>query len=291
MMEKANKVQDRSFSQVYLIILVLALMYSLPGCKEDMKDVYKKAMKAYEAEDYQKASKSFEKIVEKYPNHSLCLKARLELGKMYLYKLKQPEKALKHLQDLYANSQPGTYSMEALKLIGHIYDTSLNNCPKAIDAYRLLVQNYASEIDASAYQLSIADCYFKLLDYGNAMTEYQALVEKYPESVQLPRAKFQIANNYALQEDWESSIALQEELLHSGTLSEQLRAETELELAFGYEQTERFEEALALYEELLNIDFNVVIIDVALLERKIERVQEAIKESKKGPSKVDWKRK
>ncbi len=291
MMEKANKVQDRSFSQVYLIILVLALMYSLPGCKEDMKDVYKKAMKAYEAEDYQKASKSFEKIVEKYPNHSLCLKARLELGKMYLYKLKQPEKALKHLQDLYANSQPGTYSMEALKLIGHIYDTSLNNCPKAIDAYRLLVQNYASEIDASAYQLSIADCYFKLLDYGNAMTEYQALVEQYPESVQLPRAKFQIANNYALQEDWESSIALQEELLHSGTLSEQLRAETELELAFGYEQTERFEEALALYEELLNIDFNVVIIDVALLERKIERVQEAIKESKKGPSKVDWKRK
>ncbi len=291
MMENVNKTQGNSFSRLCLILLLVALVYGASGCKEDMKDLYQKAMKAYQAEDYRKASELFERILKKYPDHSLCRKAHLKLGNIYLYKLKQPEKALKHLQHLYANSQPGTYSMEALKLIGHIYDMSLNNCPKGIEAYRLLIQEYAADIDAAEYQLAIAECYFKLHDYEQAMTEYQLLVDQYPESAQSPRARFQIANSYALQEEWETSVALQEELLNSDDLSEQLRADIKLELAFGYEQIDRFEDALALYDELLDVDPNVVTIDLALLERKITRVQEAIKESKKGPAKVEWKRK
>ena len=83
-----------------------------------MKDLYQKAMKAYQKEDYQKAVELFERILQKYPDHNLSRKARYELGKIYLYKLKQPHKALEHLQDLYAQSQPGKYSLEALKLIG-----------------------------------------------------------------------------------------------------------------------------------------------------------------------------
>jgi tetratricopeptide (TPR) repeat protein len=279
------------FYRYRLLIVVVLCILTLAGCKEDMRELYEKAMKAYRAEDYEKAAELFEVILEKYSTHELSRKARYELGNIYFYKLKQPHKALKHLQDLYAQSQPGKYSLEALKLIGYIYDKSLNDCLQGVEVYRILIQEYASEINASEYQYAIADCYFKLHDYEQARSEYETLLAQYPNSRYTARTKFQVANSYALREDWEQAIALYEELLTSATLSEQLLIETKLELAFCYEHQDKFEEALHLYVELEDVVPNSAVIDEELLLRKIERVQEAIEESKKGPSEVDWKRK
>lgn len=256
-----------------------------------MRDAYEKAMKAYRTENYEKAAELFEAILQKYPTHDLSRKARYELGNIYFYKLKQPQKALKHLQDLYAQSQPGNYSFEALKLIGYIYDKSLNDCLKGVDAYRLLIRDYPSEIDSDEYQQAIADCYFKLHDYDQACSEYEILLAQYPHSSYVPRSKFQIANSYALREQWDTAIALYEELLVSESLSEQLMVETKLELAFCYEHKQQFEDALALYVELQEVAPHTAVIDIDVLTRKIERMQESIAESKKGPSEVDWSRK
>ena len=276
-----------------LFLLVLGLSVLVTSCKDDMKALYQKAMTAYQNEEYQKAVELFERILEEYPDHSLSRKARYELGKIYLYRLKQPRKALKHLQDLYAQSEPGKYSLEALKLIGHIYETSLNSCLDGIEAYRLLISDYGSnpDVNAAEYQFTIAECYFKLNDYQLAMDEYKTLVEQYPESRYLPHAKFQIANSYTLLEDWDQAIALHEELLASDALPEQLSADNKLELAFCYEHNERFEEALQLYEELLAVDSENVVIDLSLVDRRISRAKEAIEENNKGPGKVDWSRK
>jgi tetratricopeptide (TPR) repeat protein len=258
-----------------------------------MKDLYQKAITAYQNDEYQRAVELFERILEEYPDHNLSRKARYELGQLYLYKLKQPQKALKHLQDLYAQSDPGKYSLEALKLIGHIYETSLNSCLEGIEAYRLLIQDYASnpDVNAAEYQFAIAECYFKLNEYQLALVEYEMLVELYPHSDYFYRARFQIANIYALQEDWDQAIALHEELMQNSRLPEQLSADNKLELAFCYEQNERFEEALLLYEELLVVDSENVVIDLSLVDRRITRAKEAVEASKKGPGKVDWKRK
>ena len=98
-------------------------------------------------------------------------------------------------------------------------------------------------------------------------------------------------NSYALREEWEQAMTLYEDLLMSESLSEQLLIETKLELAFCYEHQDKFEEALHLYVELQEVVPNNVVIDMDLLMRKIERVQESIEESKKGPSEVEWKRK
>ncbi|PID58829.1 hypothetical protein CSB45_02185 [candidate division KSB3 bacterium] len=277
----------------YLLLgVIVSLSMSLTSCREDMKDLYQKAMTAYRHEEHEKAVKLFERILEKYPDHNLSRKARYELGKIYLYKMKQPRKALKHLQDLYAQSDPGKYSLEALKLIGHIYETSLNSCLEGIEAYRLLIQDYASNLvlDASEYQFAIAECYFKSSEYQLALIEYETLAEQYPESEYAYRARFQIANIYALQEDWNQAIALHEALLQDNALPEQLSTDNRLELAFCYEQNERFQDAVKLYEELLAVDSEQVIIDLSLVERRMLRAEDALKAAGKGPAKVDWKR-
>ena len=270
----------------WLIILCLSLV----GCKEDMKDLYQRAVKAYQAEDYQQAADLFETILEKYPDHNLSTKARFELGNIYFYKLKQPENALKHLQDLYAKSEPGTYALESLKLIGYIYDKSLNDCLKGVEAYRLILEHYASAVDAAEYRYNIGECYFKQHDYPQAMQEFQTLVEAFPDNERVPLAKFHIANSYALLEQWEDAITLHQELLLFDTLTPQLRAEIMQELAFCYEQVELFDLALKLYQELRGMDPAVAMLDMAVIDRKIERAEEALKESQKAPAAVDWRK-
>ena len=76
-----------------LFLLILGLSVCVTSCKDDMKALYQKATTAYQNEEYQKAVELFERILEEYPDHSLSRKARYELGKMYLYQLKQPRKA------------------------------------------------------------------------------------------------------------------------------------------------------------------------------------------------------
>ncbi len=281
----------RSISIFCLSLVVISVSFGISGCKESLKDLYQKAMKEYRTENYQGAAQTFEEILQKYPEHNLTRKARYELGKIYFYKLKQPHKALKHLQDLYAQSQSGKYSLEALKLIGSIYDRSLNDCLKGVEVYRILLRDYASDIDAGEYQYGVAECYFKLHDYVQANREYQMLIEQYPKSQHVPQSKFQIANTHALQEEWDKAIELHKELLLSEGISDQLIVDSKLELAFCHEREERYEKALTLYQELQEIDPNTVVIDARLLARKIDRVKELIKQSKQGPQKVEWKRK
>lgn len=284
MNQKPLNLQNNLFG--WLIVLCLSLV----GCKEDMKDLYQRAVKAYQAEDYQQAADLFEIILQKYPDQNLSLKARFELGNIYFYKLKQPENALKHLQELYAKSEPGTYALESLKLIGYIYDKSLNDCLKGVEAYRLILDQYASAVDAAEYHYNIGECYFKQHDYQQAMQEFQALTEAFPDHPRVPMAKFQIANSYALLEQWEEAISRYQELLLLDTLTPQLRAETMLELAFCYERVELFDLALKLYQELRQMDPAVAMLDTAVIDRKIERAEEAIKEGEKAPAAVDWKK-
>ncbi len=278
-------------ADVSILLVVYSVLLLVTGCKKTPEDIYKKAMELYQAEKYQKAVKLFESILTKYPEHSLTRKARYQLGNIYLYRLSQPREALKYLQELYAESPQGKYSMNALELIGYIYDKSLNDCLKGVEAYRKLIHDYSSEIEAPKYQLAIAECFFRLNDYEQAIIEYEMLVQQYPESEYTSRAQFQIANSCALTQAYDEAIERYEALLFSETVPEQLAVDIKLELAYCYAQKELFPEALELYEEVLEVDSENVSIDVDVIMRKKEQVLKRIEESNRKPNEVDWRRK
>jgi tetratricopeptide (TPR) repeat protein len=278
----------RAISGFKILLIVLSLLFGVAGCKRSPEDMYKKATELYQAGKYQKAIQLFESILTKYPEHSLTRKTRYQLGNIYLYKLGQPEKALKYAQELYAQSPQGKYSRDALELLGYIYDKSLNRCLDGVEAYRELIREYSSEIEAGKYQLAIAECYFRLSDYEQAITEYEVLVEQYPDTRDVTRAQFQIANSYALTEAYDKAIELYDMLLQSDTLSPQFVADIKLEIAYCYTQEEQFTKALELYEELLQLESASVSIDSELIMRKREQVLKRIEESHRKPGEVKW---
>lgn len=281
--------------QTRALITVLAglssLLLLLTGCEQSGEEMYKKAMSLYEAGRYQKAVQLFESLLARYPDHSLRRKAQYQLGNIYFYKLNQPEQALDYAQKLYEQSPQSKYSMKALELIGYIYDKSLNRCLDGAEAYRLLLQDYASKVDAGKYQLAIADCYFKLREYPQAISEYTTLTERYPQSEHIPRARFQIANSYALTEAWEEAVVIYEELLQTDGLLRQFVADIQLELAYCYGQQEEYDKALKLYRELEQMHTSDVSIDKELIARKVERILKRLAELNRKPQEVDWSRK
>jgi tetratricopeptide (TPR) repeat protein len=281
-------IMRRGISGFKILLIVHSILFLVAGCKKNPEDIYKKAMELYQAGKYQKAVQAFEQILTSSPEHSLTLKARYQLGNIYLYKLSQPEKALKYAQELYAQAPQGKYSISALELIGYIYDKSLNRCLEGVEAYRELIRDYPSEIEAGKYQLAIAECYFRLSNYEQAIAEYEVLVEQYSDTGDVARAQFQIASSYALTEAYDKAIERYETLLQSDTLSKQNVADTKLELAYCYTQNEQFTEALERYEELLKLESASVSIDSELIMRKREQVLKRIEESNRKPGKVKW---
>lgn len=276
----------------YALLVICSVLCALTGCGEQSaEDVYKKAMAAYEAEQYPKAGKLFEALLAQWPEHALARKARYQLGLMYFYKLNQPQVALKYLQELYAQSSPGKSAMNTLQLIGEIYDKSLNKCLDGVAAYRKIIQEYPKEVEASKAQFAIADCYFKLNNYQQAIPEYETLLTKYPESPAGALAQFRIANSYALMEAYDQAIKRYEALLRTGNLPAQLAADAKLELAYCYTQKEDFPTALKLYEELLALDAPNVVLDKKLIAEKKDQLRKRIAESEREPDAIDWKRK
>jgi TolA-binding protein len=274
-----------------LLVALSSLLLMLTGCEKSSEEMYKKAMSFYEAGKYHKAVQLFEALLARYPEHSLSRKAQYQLGNIYFYKLNQPEQALNYAQKLYEQSPQGKYAMQALELIGYIYDKSLNRCLDGAEAYRLLLKDYAAEVDAGKYQLAIADCYFKRREYPQAIAEYTTLTERYPQSEHIPRARFQIATSYALTEVWEEAVVIYEELLQIDGLLHQFVADIQLELAYCYGQQEEYDKALKLYEELEELDANDVSIDKDLIARKKEHILKRLAELNRKPQEVDWSQK
>jgi len=280
----------RSLTGLKILLVVYSVLFSIWGCGEkSSEDLYKKAMALYEAGKYAKAVKVFELLLAQYPEHSLARKVRYQLGEIYFYKLNQPPIALKYLQELYAQSPQGKYSMNALQLIGAI-DESLNKYADAIEVYRKLLREYAAEIEAAKYQLAIAEGYFKFNNYQQAIAEYETLIKQYPNSPYVARANFQIANSYALTEAYDKAIEHYEALLQAGSVSEQLAADIKLELAYCYGQKEQFPKALDLYEGLLKVNAKDVSLDKELILKKREQILKRLEESAREPGEVQWKR-
>ncbi len=274
------------------VLSLLSVAIILAGCEKSSEEMYKKAMGLYQAGKYQQAVEIFEMLLTRYPDHSLSLKARYQLGNIYFHKLNNPEQALQYAQKLYTEASQGKYAMNALQLMGTIYESSPNSCRDATEMYRLLLRDYEKDVDADQYQMAIADCHFKSREYTDAITEYSVVLDRYSTSRYVPRARFQVANGYALTDEHAEAIAIYEDLLGTPeSLSLQFNVDIKLELAFCYSQQEDYARAVSLYEELEQLEDSTITLDTELITRKKERSLKRLAELNRAPEEVDWKRK
>ena len=175
------------------------------SAKDTPDQQYDWAMQFYKEKNWDRAIEEFEKLPEVFPN------SRLAAEGVYFAGLCQEEKqdlaraadAYQKLIDRYPYSDrikdavqrefeiAGRFAQgEKIKLVGI---PAFSGRDKAVELYQHIVKNapFGSYGDQAQYQ--IGEVHKSLADYEEAKKAYQTVVDEYPNSDLVPKARYQIA--------------------------------------------------------------------------------------------------
>ena len=179
--------------------------------KED-RALFDIAMEFYENDNYQLALDTFEELLIDFPDSAWADDSRYYIAWCYL-SMNEYIQAIEEFEKLLINYPDSEYADDAQYYIGWTYETKLGLPIPAILAYYTFLFDFSDSQWADDAQLGIGNCYFATNDYGNAIAEYQKVIDNYPFSDLLPLAQYSIAQSYRLAYYRNTAIEKYQELI------------------------------------------------------------------------------
>jgi TolA-binding protein len=179
--------------------------------KED-RAIFDNAMEYYEAGNYELALNSFQDLLNDFPDTIWADDAQYYIAWCNLA-MEEYTQAITEFENLLLNYPDSEYRDDSQYYIGWTYETKLGLPIPAILAYYTFLFEYPDSQWADDAQLGAGNCYYGTSDYGNAITEYQKVIDNYPFSDLLPLAQYSIAQSYRLAYYRNTAIEKYEELI------------------------------------------------------------------------------
>ncbi len=166
---------------------------------------YHYAMQFYKEGNLEEAVKQFEMLIENYREAPIAAEAQYRLGTIYEENADYGKafEAYKELISTYPHSERLNEVVEREFRIGNLYLSGkkgkimgleiLPSLPKAVEIYKHIVDNapYSEYGDKAQFHLGLA--YRQMGRFEESMEAFQALLEQYPQSDLVPKARFQLA--------------------------------------------------------------------------------------------------
>lgn len=318
-------------SYKYLILLVLGLFFflksSLPvygywiwtpesgkwanpkyAVKETPDAQFDWAMGFYNAEDYERAVKEFEKLIKHYPLSRLAAESQFYIGDIFekntdYYKAYE---SYQKLVDRYPYFERIDEVIEREYRIGNLFYTGhkrklfgveiLPSMEYAIEIFKKVVNNAPYGQYAPLAQYKVGLSYKKAGDFDLAKEAFGVVVEEYPDSEIADDAKYQVAlctmkgsmevpydqekTNEALDE-FETVLKMRpsedivEETKKAIKDLREKKAKQSYEIAQFYEKRKEYKSAMIYYQEVID-DFS----DTSLAPQALDRLVELKKTTK-----------
>jgi outer membrane protein assembly factor BamD len=175
------------------------------GAVEDTaNEQFDYALSFYEAKNYEKALKELKNLAKKYPTSRMAPEAYFKIGQIYEenHDLFKAFRSFQKIIDNYPNSARANEVIERQYRIGNVFlsgkKTKLMGLPvvpalpKAIEVFEQVVKNapFGEYGDKALFQLGIA--YKRSGNFPKAVETFERFVENYPDSPLAPDAKFQM---------------------------------------------------------------------------------------------------
>ena len=142
------------------------------------------------------------KTVDNYPGSVQAKQAGKELDAFpewvinkseTLRKRKLTNESISNLIYLVRQYPNHTLAAKAQYIIGDIYMNDLRDFEKALEEYRIVLNNYKGSKEESLAQFMIGYIYANVLkDFGKARSEYQVFLDRFPNHELSPSVKFEI---------------------------------------------------------------------------------------------------
>ncbi|KAA0243755.1 MAG: outer membrane protein assembly factor BamD [Candidatus Brocadia sp. AMX2] len=153
---------------------------------------YKYALSLLVEQKYTIAVKEFESIISTAPDSEYAEASQINIGWAYFLN-SDYKRALKAYEKV-LQKYPGTKRTE--EILRREYQVGVaqmdTNEEAAIGVFEKIIEKHHLGPIASDAQVKIADCYFKLGQYEEALDAYEKFLENYPKSEWVPYVQYQI---------------------------------------------------------------------------------------------------
>lgn len=219
---------------------------------------------------YHGAVRLFLQIVDRYPSSPQAEAALLLTGETFFLNLSEPERAIEYFAKLTSEFPEGEKAKIADEYIASIYENTLRDYDQAVIQYQRIIESGGLK-QPDTYQFAIARCFYKKGDYKQAIIEYYALKERYPESELIADTDYQIGNCYFVMNDCEKANKWYSKVLKTYPETE-WRYDILLSIGVCMEEKEDYGQALHIFRELMDSSPNK-----KLMQKKIDAVLERMK--------------
>lgn len=202
-----------------LFLLLLTLFISSCTERRQQKLVLEAEEKIGKAK-YSEGVEILKRAIALNPESSSSAKALYKMGFTQESYLGDMEGALFNYNEFVRLSKDPVSIYEVLKRIAAIYYDQTQDYGKAILTYQKLLAQSPDSLEADLFQLRIALSYFQQNKFEQCRTELQLLVEKYPKSQYLARARYEIGNSYYMEGKYEISVEALKQVLRLHPQSE-----------------------------------------------------------------------
>ncbi|MFN7947628.1 MAG: tetratricopeptide repeat protein [Blastocatellia bacterium] len=231
----------------YLCLLLSALLLSFTFSACRNRALLDEAQQAFESGDYEGATNRYEEFLKQNPTHDQAGNAHFQAGNIYLFNLKQYDKAVTHYIQFIEGSPRSPNLLPARQRLAKSY-AGMGKRREAISEYENLLIAFPDQVDKRRVRLDIADLYFDQNDLRQARTEYQKVTRDAAYDSLAERADLQIGNISVLLGDFEDAIPVYQAVVRQSP-DKEIRRRASLLLADCYQRTLQYEEAIKVLEQ------------------------------------------
>jgi TolA-binding protein len=256
-----------------LILLFGGLIWYVSGFDQRLEKDFHRAEELVAQGSYDQAVAVLTELHQEYTSHTLGREALYKVGEVRsLYQQQYAEAILAFLavEESYPDSDMG---LQAQRQVADIYKNKLRDYPRALVVYQRLLERGLN--DSDRIQHEIADAYFRMNDFKQALLEYEALRSSYPDSPLQAEVRYRMGITLSLEGKGKEAEVFFREVISLWPQSP-FALESKFSLATVLEERDELAAAMKVLEELKGSYPNT-----ELLNRRLTQLRERLVNQKR----------
>jgi predicted Zn-dependent protease len=266
-----------------LLSLLMFVWIAAGGCSRVEAHFYGKAEGAQRVGSYGQAVELYQDYLKRYPQGEFAEKSQYNLGNIYYLNLRDSAKAQMAYEKFLKKYPTSQYAFTAGERLAELYEMDLKDFRKAVDILEQISLHTPSRDDWCRVRYKIANDYFRLDEFDQAIIEYRKVINDSPDDHRADEARVKVAAIYEIRKQWHDAIEQLQQVI-TESKCEECRRHSQLEIVDCYASLERYDQAIAVLRQVSvrPEDHDFIAQRLATLEQQ--------KNQRQAPKELSWKK-
>ena len=241
----SDQAAQPSSSPFCLLIFAFCLLLLMMACRS-RGNLLGQAQTAWDQGKYDEAVKYYEEFLKEPPSPEQAASAHFEAAKIYYLNLKQYDRAAEHYIRIVEDFPQFSQREQAFLQLAGCFEL-LKKPREAISEYESLLQAFPDTPERRKIRLAIADLYYGY-DQSQALVEYQKVAKDAPYDELSEKAYLRIGGVRFLRNEFQEAIPAYQTVVES-TKDASIRRQARDRLADCYENRADYDMAIKILEQ------------------------------------------